>query len=123
MKLDVRNFMTSIRFSTVVMRSLSTIFLLSAGLLCGCRYFIGGPFERNLPAETVTVSLQEIPDQVLAAYLRSHTGASLVRTEAVKHYQKVLTFRFSFREMDGTIGVATFDPKGRPQAAPNGSRQ
>ena len=94
------------------MRAQAIMLLWFVGLHCGCRQFGEVPPAQVSAPRTTPVLLQEVPDRVLAAYLRLHPRAVLERVEARRLDEKVQTYCFHFRDASGIGREVVFDPNG-----------
>jgi hypothetical protein len=85
----------------------------------GCRYFIGGPFERNMPPDFWTaLSVQDVPDRVLAACIRAHPQTRIQNIEVLTDNEGIMAYRFVLVGEDGKSEEVEFDRQGRPARSP-----
>ena len=78
------------------MRILLFIFIALSGM--GCRYILSEP----LPAVVrSSASVEQVPDRVLAAFVRARPSAVIERIETNTFKGKVVTYEFFYRDVTG----------------------
>ncbi|HSH15523.1 MAG TPA: hypothetical protein VLD18_05775 [Verrucomicrobiae bacterium] len=66
----------------------------------------------NYPPLTKRVTIERVPDRVLASMVRSQPGAAIQEVELTTHKDRVVSYHVQFRSQDGMTKQVTFDRKG-----------